>query len=92
LITSQKVTQRERSHLIREELTQSLGLMRDSYKHPNSMFYQPWTDVTEFSDLDRALIQLLYSADLRAGMTRTEVATVLNRYQAQGKLPLPAIM
>lgn len=88
LINSQNVTQQERSHLIREELTQSLGLMQDSFKYADSMFYQPWTNTTQYSALDRALIQMLYHPDIRPGMTRAEVITVLNGYQAQGKSPL----
>ena len=39
LITSEGVTQQERTHLIREELTQSLGLFKDSWKYPESIFY-----------------------------------------------------
>lgn len=60
LISTTDITRKERSHLIREELTQSLGLLRDSERYPDSIFYQGWTDVTEFSDLDRAIIRKLY--------------------------------
>ena len=73
LVTTTKVTQKERSHLIREELTQSLGLMQDSYKYPDSMFYQPWTDPTEYSAMDRVLIRMLYSPQVKAGMTKAQV-------------------
>jgi hypothetical protein len=88
LITSENVTQRERSHLIREELTQSLGLMRDSYKYSNSVFYQPWTDVTQYADIDRTLIRLLYSPNIQAGMTQTQVMNSLNVQHAQIGAPL----
>lgn len=59
LITStDRVTQRERAHLLREELTQVLsGLGRDSNRYPDSIFQQGWTDVTEFSELDKAVIR-----------------------------------
>ena len=50
LISSIDITQEERSHLIREELTQSLGLMNDSNKYEDSIFYSGWTDITEFSE------------------------------------------
>lgn len=83
LITTTGVTQKERSHLIREELTQSLGLMRDSYRYADSMFYQPWTDVTRYSDLDKALIRMLYLPDLKPGMARAEVLRTLNSLQAR---------
>jgi hypothetical protein len=47
LITSEGVTQQERSHLIREEVTQSLGLFKDSWKYRESIFYRGWTDTNE---------------------------------------------
>lgn len=85
LITTTGVTQRERSHLIREELTQSLGLMRDSYRYADSMFYQPWTDVNRFSEFDKALIQMLYMPELKPGMTRAEALRTLNLVQARSR-------
>jgi serine/threonine protein kinase len=48
-------------HLLREELTQSLGLYNDSWKYPNSIFYQGWTTTTEYSEMDKRLIDLLYN-------------------------------
>lgn len=48
-------------HLLREELTQSLGLFNDSYKYPESIFYQGWTTVTEYAPIDRELIDMLYN-------------------------------
>ncbi|NEQ24214.1 MAG: DUF2927 domain-containing protein [Microcoleus sp. SIO2G3] len=77
LISTTGVTQQERSHLIREELTQSLGLMQDSYRYPDSIFYQGWTDPTQYSAIDRALISMLYSPQVRPGMTRAQVRQVL---------------
>jgi len=53
-------TQAQRS-ILREELTQSLGLYNDSWKYPNSIFYQGGNDVTEYSDLDKEIIQMLYN-------------------------------
>ncbi len=48
-------------HLLREELTQSLGLINDSYKYPESIFYQGWTTTTEYAPIDRELIDMLYN-------------------------------
>ena len=48
-------------HLLREELTQSLGLFNDSWKYPESIFYQGWSTVTEYSDMDKRLIDMLYN-------------------------------
>ncbi|MBU0530017.1 DUF2927 domain-containing protein [bacterium] len=78
LISSAKITQKERSHLIREELTQSLGLMNDSNKYKNSVFYQEWTDVTDFSEIDKSIIKLLYQKKVKPGMSKEQVLKVLN--------------
>jgi hypothetical protein len=48
-------------HLLREELTQSLGLFNDSYEYPESIFYQGWTTTTEYAPIDRELIDMLYN-------------------------------
>lgn len=78
LVSSAGITQQERSHLIREELTQSLGLMNDSNKFKDSMFYQEWTDVTDYSEMDRAVIKLLYLKKIKPGMSKEQVLGVLN--------------
>ncbi len=78
LVSSADITQQERSHLIREELTQSLGLMNDSNKYNDSIFYQEWTDVKEFSELDKSVIKLLYLKKIKLGMSKEQVLGVLN--------------
>lgn len=50
----------EKKHLLREELTQSLGLFNDSWLYPESIFYQGWSTVTKYSDIDKELIKKLY--------------------------------
>ena len=47
--------------LLREELTQSLGLINDSYTYPESIFYQGWTTTTEYAPIDREVIDMLYN-------------------------------
>jgi hypothetical protein len=48
-------------HLLREELTQALGLSNDSYDYPESIFYQGWTETTEYTELDKEVIQMMYN-------------------------------
>jgi hypothetical protein len=79
LITTEGVTQQERSHLIREELTQSLGLMQDSNRYSDSIFYQRWTDVIAYTDLDRAVISILYRPEIHSGMNRNQVIAALQQ-------------
>jgi hypothetical protein len=50
-----------KKHILREELTQSLGFTNDSYKYPNSIFYKPYSETTEFSELDKQIIKMYYS-------------------------------
>ena len=73
LIASEGTTQAERSHLIREELTQSLGLFKDSWHYADSIFYEGWTTTSEFGPVDVSAIRLLYSPQLEPGMTRNRV-------------------
>lgn len=73
VIGSDRVSQTERAHLIREELTQMLGLMNDSMKYEDSIFYQGRTKTQHFSELDQTVIKILYSDTIFAGMTVFEV-------------------
>jgi hypothetical protein len=84
LISTTEVTPQERAHLIREELTQSLGLMNDSYAYADSVFYQEWTDVTEYSPADKRVIGMLYSDLVSPGMTQKQAAKALSeRYTGE---------
>jgi hypothetical protein len=79
LIATDHINQRERSHLIREELTQCLGLMKDSNRYPDSVFYGRWTDVTEYAPIDRSLVRMLYSDALQPNMTEAQVREALSK-------------
>lgn len=81
LISSTGITQQERNHLIREELTQSLGLMNDSQHYPDSIFYQPWSRVTDYSKIDKDIIKLLYQSDIRPGMSKSQTINRLTAIQ-----------
>ncbi|SIS42338.1 DUF2927 domain-containing protein [Salimicrobium flavidum] len=78
LIATDFPDQGERSHLVREELTQTLGLTRDSETYPESMFYQHWTTTQEFLDIDEKLIQMLYDDRIDPGMNREEARSALD--------------
>ncbi len=66
-VATVSTTVTEQKHAIREELTQSLGLTNDIYDFPESIFYEPWSTVTEFTELDRKFIRLLYSPEINSG-------------------------
>ncbi|MCL6265348.1 DUF2927 domain-containing protein [Flagellimonas myxillae] len=64
-------------HLLREELTQSLGLANDSHLYSQSIFQQDWTTTTEYAPIDRDLIRLLYHPEMGIGLNNSQVDTVL---------------
>lgn len=61
-------------HLLREELTQSLGLGSDSNRYVDSIFQQnPQYQVTEYAEIDKQVIKLLYDQRVKPGMTQQEI-------------------
>ena len=48
-------------HILREEVTQAMGLTNDTDQYFNSIFYQNYSSVTEYSDLDKEVIKLFYN-------------------------------
>lgn len=84
VLIASDATQAERTHAIREEITQALGLMQDSWTYPDSMFYQGWTPGVHFAEIDKTLIRMLYRPDIRPGMTRQQARSVFQgRYTKQ---------
>jgi len=77
LIAAEGITQDERSHLLWEELTQVLGIMNDSYEYAESIFYQEWTDVQGLSEIDKAVVKILYDPRIKSGMSMEEVTEIL---------------
>jgi hypothetical protein len=77
LISTDQPNQVERNHLIREELTQALGLGNDSWKYENSIFYQGWNTLQEYGEIDKKLIQILYHPDIQPNMEEKELVAYL---------------
>ncbi len=77
LLASEGLSQQERSHLIREELTQSLGIMKDSNRYNDSIFFQGWTNTANYTPIDRAIISLLYDSRLKPNMTKDQARNEL---------------
>lgn len=64
-------------HLLREELTQGLGLLNDSYTYPQSIFYQDWTCTTGYAEVDRELLQYFLDESVLPCMHREALTEVL---------------
>ena len=62
-----------RQHVIREEITQIVGLPRDSWTYPESIFHEGESKTTEFTELGKAVIRLLYDPRIEPGMTVEEI-------------------
>jgi len=67
----------EQKHLLREELTQSLGLAKDSPRYNESIFQSSWTTTTVYAEIDKDLIRLLYHPLMTSGLNANQVEEVL---------------
>lgn len=76
LIATDQANSEERVHLIREELTQSLGLLNDSWEDPKSLFYQGW-GTQYYTARDEKVVQLLYDPRIKPNMVELDVDRVL---------------
>ena len=64
----------EQKHLLREELTQSLGLAKDSPLYDFSIFQQSYsTKTTQYASIDEDLIRLLYHPEMQIALNVDEV-------------------
>lgn len=79
LIRSEGLSRRQRAHVIREEVTQALGLLNDSWRYPDSIFYQGPSEVTEFSEIDRAVIRLHEANRPLTGATEAQLRQAFAR-------------
>jgi metal-responsive CopG/Arc/MetJ family transcriptional regulator len=52
---------KRQKHILREEITQAMGLTNDTNQYFNSIFYQGYSSVTEYSNLDKEVIKLFYN-------------------------------
>ena len=64
-------------HLLREELTQSLGMGKDSPEYAESIFQSAWTTTTAYAPIDKDVIRLLYHPEVDVGLNASEVENVL---------------
>ena len=72
-VDTERANPQEPTHLLREDFNQSLGLSKDSYLYNNSIFQQNWTATTQYSQIDKDLIRLLYHSKMEIGLNSTQV-------------------
>lgn len=68
VLIASDVPQTVRDHLIREEMTQMLGMGNDSRRYPDSIFQQAFSTVTSFAPIDEAVIEILYRPEIGVGL------------------------
>lgn len=77
-VDTERPAEKNQRHLLREELTQALGMAQDSPRFDDSIFQVSYsTSVTEYSKYDEAVIQLLYHPEIRTGLFASEVEPFL---------------
>ncbi|GAA0891556.1 hypothetical protein GCM10009122_12350 [Fulvivirga kasyanovii] len=73
IISDSKLSPDLRAHVIREEVTQSLGLFRDSDRYNNSIFNNTRNrTVTSYSEIDIKAIKILYNHQLPRYLKKSE--------------------
>lgn len=72
-------TKQRLHHVIREEITQVLGLTNDSHRFEDSIFFQGDSETSNYSKVDRDLIRILYHPDIKVNSSKAEtLATLAN--------------
>jgi hypothetical protein len=89
VLVSTDIDQTARNHIIREEVTQILGLMQDSYRYPESIFQQSWTLVDRYAPIDEDLIEMLYRPELPIGALPEVAVRTLRRLTRDGPVAVP---
>lgn len=72
-------SEKTQKHLLREELTQSIGLMNDSDKYKDSIFYDAWTETNYYTEIDKEIIKILYSDNIISGMNEEQLRKALQK-------------
>jgi hypothetical protein len=70
------LSQERRSHVIVHELAHGLGLHHNH--NQNSVLSVNGPDLTEFSDLDKTIMRILYRKDIQPYMSQNQVETILS--------------
>lgn len=70
-IDTERPTLVQQQSLVKEEITQALGLGNDSPRYPESIFFETRTQggfATAYAEIDKALIRLLYHPEMETGL------------------------
>lgn len=76
-VSSDVTRQKQRNHLIMEELIGVLGLAKDHELYSDSIVYSPWTETQELSDVDWLMMNMLYHPAVHCGMSYPQARSAL---------------
>lgn len=76
-IATDVTNQRQRNHIMREELVGVLALGNDHELYEDSIVYQPWTEVQDLSEVDWLMLNMIYSPYVSCGMTYEQAYAAL---------------
>ena len=65
-------------NILQEEITQGLGLLNDSYKYPESIFYELQGSNDIMSSIDRKIIYMMYDENVKSGFTESQTRAIFN--------------
>lgn len=86
ILISSDIAQRFRNHFIREELTQSLGLMNDSPRFPDSIFFSGPGTNDYYLPLDQQIIAMLYQEEIKTHHSPVQVRNILQEDHSQAEV------
>ena len=75
-VDTERAPQQEQKHILREELTQGLGLLNDIPYNYYSIFYSGRTETEEYHNDDREIIRLLYHPLMKPGIDSMQIDRV----------------
>ncbi len=85
-IAYDKTNQKQRNHLIIERIADSLGLLNDCNRYPDSIFYDKWTETQKLAERDWLVIRMLYSPVIKAGMDEEQAKKELANWLASPEI------
>ena len=79
IVREEDCSEADVKHTLTEETVQAMGLMNDSLKYPDSIFYQDYSEICEISEIDAVLLRMHYSEYVTAGMNENQVRETVRR-------------
>lgn len=79
-IASDVTGQKDRSHLIMEEIVNGLGLCYDHDVYSDSIIFQEWTTVQELSEVDWLMLNMVYHPDVHPMMGQNKFSKKISSW------------